>query len=129
MPKSKKQQAGSGFFPIGYWPMLPGDEKAKQRSQKKRLVADVYIPFNKAIEFSGEIITRKILLKAIHKGYPVKVRSYKPSSQRRSVHIQDILVLMDKLSPSKNVVQEATKIFGRYKDELIKKQQKQQNLD
>jgi hypothetical protein len=108
-------------------------EKAEPQAgtgdKAKPAAADAYITFNEALEFSGGVITRRILLKAIRKGYPVKVRSDKPSSQRMCVHIQDVLVLVRKLSPGKDAEEKAAKMFGQYKDELVKKQQNQQNLD
>lgn len=90
---------------------------------------DALIPFNKAIEMSNGILTRKKLEKAVKQGEPVKVRSEKPSKQRRTVHIQDVLALIKKLSDSEAASEQAVAIFARYKSEHQKKMEGRVNLD
>jgi hypothetical protein len=59
----------------------------------------------------------------------VKVRNHKPSKQRQTVHIQDVLVLINKLSTNEAAAEEAAKMFGRWKAEAQKKIGKAINLD
>lgn len=75
---------------------------------------DAYILSSKAIDLSNGILTRKRLKKAITKSEPVSVRYNKPSPQRLYVHIQDILILIEKLSANEGVTEETVKMFGRY---------------
>lgn len=88
-----------------------------------------YIPFSKPIEFSGGILNRKNLEKAIKQGKPVKVRSRKPSKYRCEVHIQDVLVLMDKLATTEKAAEVAAQMFGEWKNQLQKRTGEQMNLD
>jgi hypothetical protein len=90
---------------------------------------DAYIPFGKTIELSNGILNRKKLEKAINEGKPVKVRDKKPSKQRRNVHIQDILQLIEKLSSNPKASEEAARMFGEYKNTFQNKKNKQVNLD
>lgn len=87
-----------------------------------------FIPFSKAIELGSGNLTRKQLEKAISRGDPVKVRDRKPSPQRREVHIQDVLALIAKLKGNEQVAEQASALFGRYREEFQKKQPKP-NLD
>lgn len=84
--------------------------------------ADAYIAFTKAIELSNGVLTRKKLEKAIDKGNPIKVRDWKPSAQRREVHIQDVLLLIDKLSDDKDVSEKIAQALGEYRKQLLAKQ-------
>jgi len=90
---------------------------------------EAYIPFKKAIELSNGVLTRKRLNKAIEQGEPIKVRSDKPSKQRKRVHIQDVLSLIENLSEDNKAGEEAARMFGEYKKTLQEKIQKQTNLD
>ena len=90
---------------------------------------EAYIPYTKAIEFGNGILTRKKLDKAIKQGEPIKVRSKKPTRNRQNVHIQDVLLLIEKLSENTKATEEATRMFGEYKNHLQKKMSKQTNLD
>jgi hypothetical protein len=89
---------------------------------------EAYIPFTKGVALSNGVLTRKKLEKAIDKGEPVKVRDRKPSAQRREVHIQDVLRLIDKLSADESVTENAAKMFGEYMQAYQRRQPKP-NLD
>mgnify|MGYP001103618569 CR=1 FL=1 len=90
---------------------------------------EAYISHTKAIELSGGILTRKKLDTAIEQGKPIKVRSRKPRINRRNVHIQDVLLLIKKLSGNEKASEEAIRMFAEYKKMLQKRTSKQVNLD
>ena len=90
---------------------------------------EAYIPFTKAIKLSNGILNRKKLDKAIKQRKPIKVRSKKPTRNRQNVHIQDVLLLIENLSENTKATEEATSMFGEYKNLLQKKMSKQTNLD
>jgi len=104
-------------------------EKEQQEPQRKDGQVDAYIPFTKAIELSNGLLTRKKLDKAIEHGKPVKVRDKKPSKQRRNVNIQDVLLLINKLSANEKTTEEAARMFGEYKKAFQKKISGKINLD
>lgn len=90
---------------------------------------DAYIPYKKAIDLSNGVLSRKKLDKAINCGEPVRVRSKKPRENRRNVHIQDVLAVIEKLSNDDNIKEEASRMFGLYTETFRKKRTKQVNLD
>jgi len=90
---------------------------------------DAYIPFTKAIEFGRGILTRKKLERAIKQGKPVEVRFKKPSTNRLNVHIQDFILLINKLSENDKGAEEAARMFGEYKEQHQRKMAKGVNLD
>jgi len=90
---------------------------------------EAYIHFTKAIKLSNGILTRKKLDKALNQDEPMKVRSKKPSKNRRIVHIQDVLSLIGKLSENNNVGEEAARMFGEYQKAHQKKTQAKIDLD
>ena len=97
--------------------------------QKKGEDDGAYIPITKAIKFSNGILTLKKLNKAIEQGQPIKVRSKKPRINRKSVHIQDVLSLINKLSENDKPGEEAARMFGEYQKQYEKKRNEQINLD
>jgi hypothetical protein len=94
------------------------------RSRITALASEPYIPYMKAIGLSNGVLTRKKLDKAITEGQPVKVRDRTPRPQRREVHIQDVLQLIDKLTINEGVKEEAARMFGEYKRAHQSKQPK-----
>ena len=121
-----KFQLGESDNLDGPWEPIPDDEYTVTATMQaiKDLVAEddeAYIPFGKAIELSSGVLTRKKLDKAISQGDPIKIRCKKPSKNRKNVHIQDVLKLINKISSSEKITEEAAKLFGRWKDELQQK--------
>jgi len=125
----EKQSAEAEPKRIRY-PLIPAQEKKSvQPTEASGRDDEAYVSYSKAIEFSNAILTRKILDKAIKQGKPVKVRDKKPSKNRRSVHIQDVLLLINKLSSNEKAADQAARMFGEYKEQLQKKMTGQVNLD
>ena len=100
----------------------------KTEPKKKAGQDDAYIPFSKAIELSNGILTRKKLEKAIEHGKPTKVRDIKPRKNRRNVHIQDVLLLINKLSINEKASEEAARMFGKWRELSIKKRDEKIDL-
>ena len=82
---------------------------------ERRQSDDAYIPFTKALELSNGILTRKRLDKAINKGEPVRVRAIKPNPQRKNVHVQDVIELINALTADSSVKEEAARMFSEWK--------------
>ncbi len=87
---------------------------------------EAYIPYSEAIKLSNGILNRRKLDAAIKDR---KVRSEKPNKQRRNVHIQDVLALIEKPSTDEDAQEKASKMFGEYREATIPKMQQGINLD
>ena len=74
---------------------------------------EAYVPFGKVIELSNGILNRNKLDDAIELK---KVRFTKPSTQRKNVHIQDVLNLIDELSSNEPAKELAAKMFAEFKE-------------